>query len=267
LKTTAKKNNSSATLAGVLLATGVLLLVFAMLFEMQVAAFIGLGLTFWGALFALTRSGKYVESRLLDATARSSYSTLERMINDLKYSGRAYYLPSYPKDVTLPDYLKNLREPVVFISESTDGKPSVEELAQGKFLSAKTQGVFIAAPGAGLLTQLERQLHIDFSQIHLQELSEVLPKCLTDIVNLAKSAEMNLTETGVTFKATGILFESLYRADPPLKSVQLLGCPLVSAMACAVAKNTGRTVYINEQVLSPGNCGVYTVFNFSSEKA
>ena len=117
---------------------------------MQIAAFIGLGLTFWGAIFALTRSGKYVESSLLDGTAKSAYSTIDRMINDLKYNGQGYYIPAYPQDVALPEYLKNLKEPVVYISESFDGKPSIDELAQGKFLSAKTQASLLLRLALGL---------------------------------------------------------------------------------------------------------------------
>jgi hypothetical protein len=99
-----KESNSSTSIAGVFL---------AVLFDLQIVAFIGLGLTFWGAIFALTRTGKYVESSLLDGTAKSGYSTIERMINDLKFNAQGYYIPAYPKDVILPDYLKNLKEPVV----------------------------------------------------------------------------------------------------------------------------------------------------------
>jgi hypothetical protein len=170
-----KNSNSAAKLAATFLATGVLLLTYAMLFEMQIAAFIGLGLTLWGAVFALARNGKFVESGLLDGTANSSYSTNDRIVNDLQYKGQGYYLPAYPRDVTLPDYLNNLREPVVYISENFDGMPPVEELAQGKFLSSKSHGLFIASPGAGLVAQIERQLRMDLSKVTLQELVEILP--------------------------------------------------------------------------------------------
>ncbi len=256
------KSNNSMRLAGVFLAVGALLLVYAVLFELQIAAFIGLGLTFWGAIFALTRSRKYVESSLLDGTAKSAYFTIDRVINDLQYRGQGYYIPAYPQDVSLPEYLKNLREPVVYISESFDGKPSLEELAQGKFLSAKNSGVFIASPGAGLVAQMEKQLQLDLSKINLQEFLEVVPRCLSEVFNLAKSADMAVREDGVIFRASGILYESLYRSQTTLKSVSILGCPVVSAVATALAKTTGKTVVIKEQVFSPSNCGVSAFFNF-----
>jgi hypothetical protein len=257
-----KKNTSSMKIAAVFLVVGVLLLVYAMLFNLQIAAFIGLGLTFWGAIFALTRSRKYVESSLLDATTKSSYFTLDRLINDFTHGGYGYYIPSYPQGVNLPDYLEKLKEPVVFISDSFDGKPSVEELAKGKFLSASNNGIFIASPGSGIVAQMEKQLHVDFAKTSMQELLELLPKCITEVLYLAKSADMTLVENGLTFKASGILYESLYRTQTPLKSVSILGCPVVSAVASALAKVSGKTVFIKEQVLSPNNCGVSVVFNF-----
>ncbi len=262
LKPVHKNNSNSSKIAILFLAVGIFLLVCSMLFGLQVAAFIGLGLTFWGALFALARSGKYVESSLLDATAKSAYSTIDRMINDLNFIGQGYYIPAYLKGVHHSGYLKNQKEPVVFISENFDGKPSVDDLAAGRFLCEKTHGAFINSPGFDLMAQIEKQLQLDFSKFPIEELTEILPSCLTETFNLAKSAEMSVVENGVSFKATGILYRSLYRAEPPLKSVSILGCPVVSAVACVLAKSSGKTVTIKDQVLSPSNCGVQAVFNF-----
>lgn len=258
-----KKGNPSGLIAGVFLALGGLLLVFAVFLEQQIIAFIGLGFTFWGAIFALTRSSKYVESDLLDSTAESTYSTIDRMVNDLTFTKQGYYIPAYPRDVSLPDYLKTLKEPVVFISApSFSGIPSVEELAQGKFLSTRSQGVFIISPGSGLLAQMEKQAQLDFSKISLQELTEILPRLLTEVFNVAKTADLKLAENGAVFKASGILYERLYRTQPSLKSVNILGCPVVSAVASALAKTSRKMVVINEQVLSPTTCGVYVTLDF-----
>jgi hypothetical protein len=256
-----KKSNAALQFAGAFLAAGVVLLVFSLLLEMQIAAFIGLGLTFWGAVLALTRSGKYVETSLLDSSARSTYTTVDRMINDLKYNGQGFYIPAYPKDVFLPEYLKNLKEPVVFVSESFNGKPSIDELASGKFISSQTRGFFITSPGSGIMAQVEKQMRLDLSKINLSDLCEILPRCLTENLNLARNAEMALLPTGANFKATGIIYESLYNAETKPKSVDMLGCPLVSAVASALAKASGKTVVIKELVQLPGN-SVNAVLSF-----
>jgi hypothetical protein len=257
-----RKRKNYTGQAAAFLVFGVLLLLYSLFSGLQIAAFIGLGLTFWGALFSVAKTGKYVESSLLDVSAKSAYSTTDRMINDLKFNGQAYYLPAYPQDVNLPQYLNKLREPVVFISETFDGKLAVEELASGKFLSAKNSGVFITSPGSGIMAQIEKQLRLDFSKLDIQELVGVLPKSLTEQWNLAKTVEMSFTGSTVILKATGILYESLYRAVPPLTSLSILGCPLVSAVASAIAKSSGKTVIIKEHHLSPNASGVYAVFNF-----
>jgi hypothetical protein len=241
-----KKQNSVLAIAAAFLGAGAVLLMLSMFMEMQVTAFIGLGLTFWGAVLALAKSGRYVESSLLDSTARSTYSTIDRMVSDLKYRGQAYYIPAYPKDVFLPEYLANLKEPVVFISESFDGKPSIDELAQGKFLSSKSHGVFITAPGSGILLQVERQLRLDLSKISLAEITELFPKYLTENLTLARAAELTLTPDGAVFKASGIIYDSLYAPESKPQSVLLLGCPVVSAVACALAKTSGKTVVIKD---------------------
>lgn len=256
-----KKSNAALQFAGAFLVAGVVLLVFSMLLGMQIAAFIGLGLTFWGAVLALTRSGKYVESSLLDSSARSTYTTVDRMINDLKFNGQGFYIPAYPKDVFLPEYLKNLKEPVVFVSESFNGKPSIDELASGKFISSQTRGFFITSPGSGIMAQVEKQMRLDLSKINLSDLCEILPRCLTENLNLARNAEMALLPTGANFKATGIIYESLYNAETKPKSVDMLGCPLVSAVASALAKASGKTVVIKELVQLPGN-SVNAVLSF-----
>jgi hypothetical protein len=48
----------------------------------------------------------------------------------------------------------------------------------------------------------------------------------------------------VNMKISGSVFKSLYREEG-LKSVYSLGCPLVSAIACAIAKTTGKAITIN----------------------
>jgi hypothetical protein len=236
----------------------------SILFNWQVLAFIGLGFFLWGAIFAVAKPGKYVEGSLLDSTANTIYSTLDRMINELQFNGRGYYIPSYPKNAYLPEYYKNLKDSIVFIAdESFTGLPAIEEVASGKFISAKDKGIFITSPGSGVLNQIERQLNIDFTTLPLVELCNILPRCMTESNNLAR--EMNLQiidESTVQLNASGILYESLYVPESMPKSVGLLGCPVISAVACALAKSSGKAVLIREQKIWPNGLGVEVTFNF-----
>ncbi len=259
-----KNRNASIRVAVGFFAVGVLMLASSILFNWQVLAFIGLGFVLWGAIFSLAQPGKYVDGSLLDSTANTIYSTLDRMINDLRFNGHGYYIPSYPKNAYLPEYYKNLKDSIVFIAdENFTGVPAVEEIASGKFISERDKGVFITSPGSGVLNQIERQLNIDFTTVPLGELCNLLPRCMTESFNLAKEMNLQITnDSTVQLNATGLLYESLYVPESMPKSVGLLGCPMVSAVACALAKSSGKTVVIREQKVWSNGLGVEATFNF-----
>jgi len=230
---------------------GALALIFSITENSQVLAFIGLGLTFWGALFFFIRPIKYVKSSLLDSTATSTYTTVDRIVQDLKYKGKSYYIPPYPKEVYLPEHLKGLKELIVFISaDSDEGMPSIEEMAKSRFILENPKGICVAPPGLGLLTQLENELRTDITKLELNELNETLPQLILENFQLAKEIEMKTEENQVYLRIIDSTYKNLYIAEQNLKSPHFLGCPLVSAIACAIAKTTGKIVTIHKDKIS-----------------
>jgi len=231
---------------------GAMALAFSIFHNSQVLAFIGLSLTFWGALFLFIRPVKYVSSTLLDSAAISSYSTIDRIVKDLKYKGKSYYIPAYPKEAYLPAYLKGLKDMVVFISaDSGASMPSIEEVAKEKFLLENPKGICVAPPGAGLLTQFEKELGVDITKLELNELCENLPRSILENFKLAKEIEMKPEGNQIYLRIVDSVYKNLYSKEEDLKSVHFLGCPLVSAIACAIAKNTGKLVTIQKDKISP----------------
>lgn len=230
---------------------GALALIFSILNNSNILAFVGLGLTFWGALFLFVRPVKYVQSSLLESTAISAYTIIDRIIKDLEFKGKSYYIPPYPKEVYLPEYLKGLKETVVFISADTGGMPSIEELAKGKFILENPNGICVAPPGLGLLTRFENELRKDISRFKLAELCESLPPIILENLQLAKEAEMKIVGSNVYVKILDSTYKNLYISGENLKSIHFLGCPLVSGIASAIAKTTGKMVIIEEDKISP----------------
>jgi hypothetical protein len=230
---------------------GALALIFSVTNNSTVLAFIGLGLTFWGALFFFIRPVKYVQSSLLNSTAIATYTTIDRIVKDLKFKGKSYYIPPYPKEVYLPEYLKGLKEPVVFISADTGGTPSIEELAKSKFLLENPNGICVAPPGLGLLAHLEKELGKDAAKLQLSELCESLPPVISESLQLAKEMEMKTEENQIYLRMLDSTYKNLYGAYGELKSIHFLGCPIVSAVACALAKVTGKMVTIQKDNVSP----------------
>ncbi len=229
---------------------GALALIFSILNNSNVLAFIGLGLTFWGVLFFFVRPVRYVQSSLLDSTAISTYTTIDKIVKDLKFKGKSYYIPPYPKEVYLPEYLKGLKETVVFISADTVGIPSIEELAKSKFLLENPNGICVAPPGLGLLTQFEKEMRRDITKLQLNEICESLPPLIVNNLRLAKDVEIIAKDNQVYVKLLDSTYKSLYTAEENLKSILSLGCPLLSAIACIISKATGKIVTIEKNNIS-----------------
>jgi hypothetical protein len=236
----------------VLLSVGSLSLVSAVVANSQILAFIGLGLAFWGALFFLITPLRYVEGSLLSSTAISSYQTINRIVRDLKVTDYAYYVPPFPKNTFLPDHLRGLKEMVVFVPEGEYVEaPSIEEMANSRFLLEKPKGILIIPPGGGLLNKIENDFQTDFNNMDLTKLCEILPRYILENLGLAEEMEMNFQEGVVNVRVRGSLYKGLYSDETNFKSLGLFGCPIISAAACALAKASGKFVSIKNLRLYP----------------
>jgi hypothetical protein len=231
---------------------GALALVGSIITSSTILAFIGLGLSFWGALFLFVRPVKFVKETLLDSTAIASYTTIDRIIEDLGYKGKALYIPPFPKDVYLPDYLKGLKEMVVLISaEETTTLPSIEEMAKKQFILENPKGICITPPGYGILAMLEKEMKKDFAKTNFKDLQETLPSAIVANSELAKEVEIHSENNLTRVKIVGSVYKELYSPEKGLKSIHILGCPLTSAIACALAKATGKAITITKDMVSP----------------
>jgi len=246
------KQTPSGKIGFILLAIGALTLVGSVVNTSTVLAFIGLGLTFWGALFLFARPIKFVRGSLLDSTAISSYTTIDRITEDLNYKGKPIYIPPYPKEAYLPEYLKGLKEMIVFIpAEDVIAMPTIEEMAKKQFLLKNPKGICIAPPGYGLLSLFERELKTEFTQINLDELYDALPTIIVNNLQLAKVFEINPEKDLIHIKIIDSVYKDLYSREQGFKSIHSVGCPLTSAIACALAKTTGKLVAIIKDMISP----------------
>ena len=246
-----------------LLGAGLFSLVFSVLFNSQVLAFIGLGLVFWGVLLFLARPEKYVERSLLDSASVSEYSTIDRIIRSLNFSGKGYYVPSYPQDRNLPEHLKGLKDMVVFLSPEREADaPPIEEIIKGEFLLSNSKGALVAPPGLGILTEVERRLGMDFARVALGDVGEVLSRFLTQDLNLAKSMRLVVSEKEADLKIFDSVYKSLVPAENCKSSFAVLGGPISSAVACALAKASGKMVTVQRQMFYPDGLTVEVVYGF-----
>ncbi len=223
-------------------------------------AFIGLGMTFWGALFMFVRPVRFVRGALLDWTVASSYATIDRILEDLNYKGQGIYVPPFPKEVYLPEHLKNLKEIIVYITatnimwtaraEDKFPMPTLDEIAQARFMLKNPRGITIIPPGNGLLDIYEKELKIDFSKANLDYIQRSLPRLISDL-RLAASVEIRKSHWTIDVTIKNSIYEDLYSPKRGLKSVHIAGCPLASSLACVLTKTTGKLVTIVKDQASP----------------
>lgn len=221
-------------------------------------AFIGLGVTFWGAIFIFVRPVRFVKGYLLDWTAVSSYETTDRILEDLKYNGQGIYIPPFPKEVYLPEHLKSLKEIIVYITADDVSPqvveklpmPTLDEIARARFLLENPRGITIIPPGSGLMNIFENELKRDFSKVKVDYVQESFPRLLRDL-GLAENVEMKKSHWLIEVTIRNSVYEDLYSPKRGLKSVHVVGCPLASAIACAFAKTTGKLVAIVKDQASP----------------
>jgi hypothetical protein len=185
----------------------------------------------------------------LDSTAITSYTTIDRIVQDLGYKAKAIYVPPYPKEAYLPEYLKGLKEMIAFIpAEDSATMPTLEEMAKQQFLLKNPKGISITPPGFGLSSVIENEMKTRFPQLSrgltTENLYDSLPKVITSNLELAKTFEIKHENELTHVRITGSVYSNLYSREQNLKSIHFLGCPLASAVACALAKTTGKLVTI-----------------------
>ena len=116
-----------------LLALGLIALAFSIIYTSSILAFIGLGLTFWGTLTLYITTERYVKQTLLDSTTIPSLANLNQILTELKYQGKATYLP--------PKYLKDFETSKAYIPKNEDmSLPTPEEIQQQEDKRARVAG-------------------------------------------------------------------------------------------------------------------------------
>jgi hypothetical protein len=217
----------------------------------------------WGALFYLVRPIAYVRGSLLSATATTFYQIIDRIIKDFNIKGKGIYVPPYPKEVYLPQHLKGLKETVIFLSQDAHQvAPSIEEMAIGKFVTRNPKGVILIPPGSSFLDQIEKLVRTGITKMNLEDLCTTLPQLILENFQLAKEIEMKTENNQIHLKTTDSIYKNLYRQEN-LKSVQLLGDPLTSTVACTIARATGKQITIQNINISPDTQTIETTFQLA----
>ena len=119
------KRRQPSTIAGLaMVVAGIIALALSVYASSTILVFMGLGLTFWGALLLFIRQQKYVKSVLIDSTALSSLRTIDRIMTNLGYHEKGIYIPG-----------GNPERAVVFVPQEPFGRiPKANEIEDQTFI-------------------------------------------------------------------------------------------------------------------------------------
>lgn len=231
----------------ILLFSGISALAVSILSESTILAFIGLGLTFWGALLIYLKNEIYIKSKLLDSTVLSSLENLDKIITELDIKGKAIYLP--------PEYLKDFKSGIAYISKKKELEiPSVDEVSEAKTFSKNPHGIFLTPPGLSLTNLFEKELGTDFVRADLPTLQKDMPKLFIENLEIAQDLQIEKQGNIVNVKITDSIYKDFCIEARKLQNIcGQIGCPISSAIACALARATGKPVTIEKDETSEDN--------------
>jgi hypothetical protein len=242
------------------LEVGAITLAVSIIYESSILALVGLSLTFWGALLLIVGTEKYVKQPLLDSTIIPSLVHLNQTLAELRYQGKGVYLP--------PEYLKDSETSRIFIpkNKNTD-LPPPEEIQQqnDKLFLTNPEAMLIIPPGLSLSRLFEKTLGTSFTEVDLEYLQQNLPKLFIQNLEIAEDLEIQAnydqTSTKMTkrvsliqskydtiqVKITNSVYKDTCRETRKLSRIRdAIGCPICSAIACALTKATGKPLIIEK---------------------
>ncbi len=246
LKLWKHRRKPSGTIAYIFLFFGAATIVSSIIYEEVILAFIGLTLTFWGALLLFMKPIRYVKTSLLDSTAISSLATIDRVISELDYKGKAVYLPP------LPYFIKGYKGGVIYISQKKDIiLPPVHEVAGKKVFVKNPQGICLVPPGLSLVNLYEKELGKELTKVEIEYLQEKLPKLFAEDLEIAKELEIKKENSLIHVKITGSIYKDLCAEVRKLSNIcNSICCPLCSSIACAISRTIGKPIFLEKNEIS-----------------
>ncbi len=222
-----------------LLVVGSALLVASVIGTSSFLAVAGIATVFWGVIAFYILPSRHLPLDFVSSLLVGSSDNIERIISEFDLSEKGIYLP--------PKYLKDVESSLVFVPKAAQfSLPKSVESNEG-LLSANHDGVFVVPPGLRLSRTFEEKGNISFTKTDLQNLQPILQKIISEL-EIAEKIEVIVREEAVTAKVTGSIFDDICeRANATPNTHSQVGCLFSSAIACVLAKASGKPVRISDE--------------------
>jgi hypothetical protein len=228
----------------VMLTIGAALVALSVLNASSFLAIFGVSIAFWSAILLYITPTKHVPLTLLNASTDANASNIERLLIEHNLAEKGVYLP--------PKNLENLESSLVFVPNTPKTTlPTPEETSEKLFSEQKT-GLFLTPLGFSLSRLFEQELGTSFTKIDLPHMQRTISKLLVQDMEIAENAQIQIQDRTITVEITGSIFNTLCQeTNSQPRTHEQVGCLLASAIACALAKATGKPITIQKETQDP----------------
>lgn len=239
---TRKKISTINTISLIFLITGVFLLIASIMLVSSIFAFLSLGLLLWGSILLYVRAQEYAPKTLLHASLVPSLDIISQLLEEVGFEGVPIYLP--------PTYFDNSETIKIHMLKKEEEKPSrkiILENTENSPSNSTSSSILLTPLGIELMKLFESNLNKNLDQLQLDFLFQALPKLLIQDLELAKEVKINIEDNQVKVSITQSVFQNMHSQDFPHSPViSRIGCPLCSAIACAMTKTTQKPLFIKK---------------------
>ncbi|MFX0208625.1 MAG: hypothetical protein ACFFDT_21770 [Candidatus Hodarchaeota archaeon] len=252
------KRKPEGRIGYLLLALGLALLALAVYYSHNVSAFIGIALSFWGALLLYIRPTRFIRKEILD-TITEPLVSYHKLVEELGYEGT-------PRHIS-PSTLWGLRNTVLYIPKLNHTITHTnEQLSSDDIVIDNPRAIKLNPPGQSLSRLIEEELKTNFSTVDLEYLQYNLEKALVEGLEIMETFQMELNESTVHVEMKDAIFYETIKGQIESKKQQKIGDPLNSAIACILARSTRKPVVIENIQTEPREKTIKTDFKLLEQQ-
>ncbi len=221
-----------------LLVIGSLLVIVSIVYSSSFLAILGVAIIFFSAIFSYIKPVEHVPLTLLSAVYISSTRNIEMQLARVDLSVKSKYLP--------PKYLGDSESSLVIIPQQK--AQSLQEVNESK-ITQQSHLIFVP-PGRDLCNLFEKEIGVSFIKKDLCFVEDRLPNLICNM-ELAEDVDLQINNDKVLVKIKGnkLMEVSKITRNFP-KTHALLGCLISSAVACVLARASGKVVTIEKDDFS-----------------
>lgn len=231
------KRKPEGEVAYILLALGLILSTLAVIHSHNVSAFLGIALTFWGALLLYAKPANFIRKEILEKSIEGFMTDMEHFLEKQNFVG----IPKYVSLGTLAGFKK-----VKIVLTKTDSSqlPSDEQLSDDRMFLDEPPAMILKPPGFELSKLIEQELNVDLLSMSISDLLKHLEKALVEGLEIAKSFKAEFHDDIVQAIFQDTTFDAIIKQIDINGTIKYIGDPLISAVACILVLNTRQMMVI-----------------------